>query len=638
MQAIDTEIVVRSREELLYLLAEASEIEHNLMCCYLFASFGLKTQADGIGDAEAERIGGWGRAIVAVAIEEMTHLALVANLTTAIGGTPHFGRPNFPVAAGYHPSRVIVELKRFDRATLDHFIYLERPEGVSLPDGAGFVGSVDPTYRRTTPGGTLMPSAQDYLTVGHLYRGIRDGLLALEAKLGSGSLFIGAPAIQVGPELANLPGLIKITDLASALRALDTIVEQGEGSPADTAHSHYRRFMAIRDEYLECVARDPAFDPSRPVAPNPVMRRPPHPEGKTYIDHPKTAPVMDLANAVYNAMLRALAQGFIEADERRKRLFLSAAIDAMFALRPIAEHLTRLPACASGSELTAGISFAMVRDIAAWPSGAAPEKIVAERFHELSSGAAAVLGAEPLTAQVGAQVGAGLAAIARRLAGDPTGSPAVPAIETAEGRDLVIEFETKRCIHARYCVLQQPGVFKANVVGPWIAPDDATSTEGLVAVALNCPSGAIRFRRKDGGPDETAPPVNLIQVRENGPLAVRAAIVLDGAAAGFRATLCRCGKSGNKPFCDGSHVGVQFAASGEPATADGSPLAVRDGPLDIRPQKNGPLAVHGNAEVISGTGRTIRKGVDLMLCRCGGSGSKPYCDGTHARIGFMSGP
>ena len=89
----------------------------------------------------------------------------------------------------------------------------------------------------------------------------------------------------------------------------------------------------------------------------------------------------------------------------------------------------------------------------------------------------------------------------------------------------MIAFEAKRCIHARFCVLQQPGVFKANVVGPWIAPDDATTTAGLVATAENCPSGAIQYRRKDGGPEEAPPPVNLIQVRENGPLAFRGALV-----------------------------------------------------------------------------------------------------------------
>ena len=131
-------IHVDSREDLIYLLAEAAEIEHNLMCCYLFAAFSLKDESDGLEAAQAAELRSWRRAIVDVAIEEMSHLTLVANLTLAIGGSPHFGRPNFPVASGYHPSGVILELHRLDRATLDHFIYLERPEGVEAPDGAAF--------------------------------------------------------------------------------------------------------------------------------------------------------------------------------------------------------------------------------------------------------------------------------------------------------------------------------------------------------------------------------------------------------------------------------------------------------------------------------------------------------------------
>lgn len=217
----------------------------------------------------------------------------------------------------------------------------------------------------------------------------------------------------------------------------------------------------------------------------------------------------------------------------------------------------------------------------------------------------------------------------------PAAESRSPAIEVAEGRDVTIAFEAKRCIHARFCVLQQPGAFKANAVGPWIAPDDATTTEGLVATAQNCPSGAIRYRRRDGGPEETAPPVNLIQVRENGPLAFRGALSIDGEAIGYRATLCRCGQSQNKPFCDGSHKSAGFAATGEPGDGDVTPLAARDGPAAIRPQPNGPLAVSGNLEVLSGTGRTIRKATDLRLCRCGASGAKPYCDGSHARVGFQ---
>jgi len=620
-------ITVRNREDLLYLLAEAAEIEHNLMCCYLFAAFGLKTAADGLDEATAAEVAGWRRTIIAVAVDEMTHLALVANITAALGGTPHLGRPNFPVAAGYHPSGVVVQLAPFDRATLDHFIYLERPEGVSLPDGEGFVGA---SYHREMPDAFLMPSAQDYLTVGHLYRGIDVALVGLAARLGEAALFIGDPALQLTPGLAALNGLVEVRDLASARQAVATIVEQGEGSEAGHDASHYNRFLAVRDAYAARLAADSAFVPSRPVVRNPLMRKPVDPTGKTYVDHPGTAPVMDLANAIYTAMLRALAQGFAEADPGRKRRAIDAAIEGMYALVPVAEHLTRLPACHAEDGRTAGMSFAMLRDVAPLPAGDPAMALLAERFSEMAARAGAIL-----PEAMAASVSATLAGLADKLAGRVAAAPAA-AIETAEGRDITIRFETKRCIHARHCVLQQPGVFKANVVGEWIAPDDATTTEGLVATSQNCPSGAIQYSRKDGGPEEAPPPVNLVQLREDGPLAIRAAIELAGQAIGMRATLCRCGASKNKPFCDSSHKEIAFHATGEPATGDTTALAARDGTLAIRPQKNGPLAMSGNIEVLSGTGRTIAKTESAMFCRCGQSRNKPFCDGSHQAAGFIA--
>jgi CDGSH-type Zn-finger protein len=65
-------------------------------------------------------------------------------------------------------------------------------------------------------------------------------------------------------------------------------------------------------------------------------------------------------------------------------------------------------------------------------------------------------------------------------------------------------------------------------------------------------------------------------------------------------------------------------------------LEVRDGPLEIDPQVDGPLRVRGNLEITSGTGRVVARVTQAKLCRCGGSSNKPFCDGTHARIGFTS--
>lgn len=206
-------------------------------------------------------------------------------------------------------------------------------------------------------------------------------------------------------------------------------------------------------------------------------------------------------------------------------------------------------------------------------------------------------------------------------------------IEVAKGDAVTIRFDGKRCIHARQCVLGLPKVFKANTPGEWIFPDEA-SAEALAIVAHACPSGAIAYERHDGGAQESAPEVNVAAVRENGPVAFRAPISIRGTFVGYRATLCRCGASANKPFCDGSHNAAGFTASGEPATAPSEPLAVRNGPLAVEPQLDGPLKVTGNLEITSGTGRTIARVTETWLCRCGGSANKPYCDGTHRKIGF----
>src|SRR5260221_6327804 len=127
--------------------------------------------------------------------------------------------------------------------------------------------------------------------------------------------------------------------------------------------------------------------------------------------------------------------------------------------------------------------------------------------------------------------------------------------DVIRGKQAVIRFDSKKCVHSRHCVLDRPDVFVPNVAGEWIHPDRATAEE-VAELAHNCPSGAIQYERLDGGPAERAPRVNQVKVRENGPLAFHAALKIQGgpAAAGsasFRATLCRCGASNNKPYCDG---------------------------------------------------------------------------------------
>ena len=136
--------------------------------------------------------------------------------------------------------------------------------------------------------------------------------------------------------------------------------------------------------------------------------------------------------------------------------------------------------------------------------------------------------------------------------------------------------------------------------------------------------------------DEMPPAVNVVRVCENGPLDVQADLAIEGQERRHRATLCRCGASQRKPFCDGSHKTAAFVATGEPDTQDSVALAVRDGPLAVTPIRNGPLMLKGALEIVSGTGRTVTRGTEAFLCRCGASAKTPFCDGTHKRIAFTA--
>jgi CDGSH-type Zn-finger protein/uncharacterized Fe-S cluster protein YjdI len=210
-------------------------------------------------------------------------------------------------------------------------------------------------------------------------------------------------------------------------------------------------------------------------------------------------------------------------------------------------------------------------------------------------------------------------------------------MEVVRGRDVTVTFDGKRCVHSRNCVLGHPEVFVPNVKGEWIFPD-AAPAETVMHIGFNCPSGAIRVARNDGaGTSEVAPVVNTVRLRENGPLALEAPmLVRGGPGESVRATLCRCGASKHKPYCDGSHAEAGFVASGEAEPKASEPLAVRDGMVEVQPQKDGPLKIAGNLEIVSGTGKTLNRVTQTFLCRCGQSKNKPYCDGSHKAAGFAA--
>ena len=198
------------------------------------------------------------------------------------------------------------------------------------------------------------------------------------------------------------------------------------------------------------------------------------------------------------------------------------------------------------------------------------------------------------------------------------------------GQKVSVVNDGKRCIHSRYCVLNLSSVFVPNVEGPWIKPD-AAPHETVIAVVEKCPSGALRH---EGSVAEQPPTVNTVRIWENGPLAFHGALDILGDTSSFRATLCRCGLSKRKPFCDHSHAEGNFIATGEPPAKDTPALAVRDGKLKVTPGKDGPLQVEGNLEICGASGRTVSRETKTWLCRCGHSANKPFCDGAHRKAGF----
>jgi len=140
-------------------------------------------------------------------------------------------------------------------------------------------------------------------------------------------------------------------------------------------------------------------------------------------------------------------------------------------------------------------------------------------------------------------------------------APASPAKrDTYRGKSITIHDDRAICAHSARCTDELAAVFQYGSE-PWIDPDGA-SAQAVIEAIRKCPSGALSYSidgleaaplKRDAG----------ITVMKDGPYAVVGAMTLTGQESGAMAssecyTLCRCGASKNKPFCDGSHWAVEF--------------------------------------------------------------------------------
>lgn len=210
---------------------------------------------------------------------------------------------------------------------------------------------------------------------------------------------------------------------------------------------------------------------------------------------------------------------------------------------------------------------------------------------------------------------------------------------TYDGDDLTVTYDLTRCIHAAECVRGLPEVFDPDRK-PWVNPD-AASADAVAEVIHRCPTGALHYTRHDGGATEPVPAENTVRAVKGGPLYVRGDIVLMEAEGGklledTRVALCRCGASQHKPFCDNSHQDRDWDDAGALGTSnlsEGANGADR-GALRIVLAEDGPLLLQGPAIIVSDDEAEAVHGTKAALCRCGGSQNKPFCDGTHRKVGF----
>lgn len=648
---------VTTREELVYLLSRAAEIEHAVSCIYLFAAHSLKSQLSegGLTSSQLSMVLGWKRRLSQVSREEMLHLAQVANLLTAIGGAPHFTRTNFPIPAKSISFGMKLALEPFSLSTIERFVGYEVPEpGILDPK---LQAEMDALVARIVERGDASPTSNykeapllgiepfdvDFSTQGEFYRKIESGFKTIPEE----ELFIGPLAAQANARLLDFEELlVPVKDRESACAAIEMIIEQGEAPSTAHPDAHFMVFDTIRREYekavLEAEASGVVFDPVRKVISNPMTRFYGDATGGALITDPLTHEVADIFNVAYETMLLMLLRLFAHTDETESELDKLASGTLLLmtsVLRPLGEALTKLPVGPEHPAFSAGPGFGYTRDIQLLPHKRSAWVVFGERLHTLAKAGTqlivsnrdglldvveAVAALQELSERfapqderwsaeteegefraIEAEKGVALEPIVngpylatntkiltnskgKKLLTHPSmalcrcgesenkpfcdGTHARIDFSTEKSPDcttdgvtdfigthITVHYNRLQCASAERCSERLAAVFRKGEK-PWIQPDRA-SPEEIMNVIGHCPSGALRytFKNEVGPASSQRARINII---ENGPYEVTGIkLHVDEwceAADHNTYTLCRCGASKNKPFCDGSHWAIGF--------------------------------------------------------------------------------
>jgi CDGSH-type Zn-finger protein/truncated hemoglobin YjbI len=653
--------VIEHREALIYMLCEAAELEHGIMCQYLFAAFSLKQHEDeGLSNGELDAVNRWRRAISHVASEEMLHLALVHNLLSAIGAAPHFGRPNLPAPAHHYPAGVNLTLVPFGEQALRHFMFLERPEGMALQGADG----IDAPVHEAVPlmaERDIVPQLQDFATVGHLYRSIEQGLAHLAEKFGEQNLFVGPPRAQASTEHFRWPELVAVTDLATAQQAVDTILEQGEGARGHWEQAHFGQFVQILDEYREMLAANPRFDPVRPVM-FATVRRCEHDATVPRIGERVTSRCGDLFNVSYEILLQMMERYFAHTEETDAQLatLADATISLMLGvLKPLGNLITTQPVGPDYPGKTAGPSFELFyENDYLMPHREAAWALLEERVREAANfcGLVQEISSERVTGEL-LSVQSALSDVADSLASHfaewgatsrfstPTHAPAGPnedAVKAMSARAASLARAVSASNGTTAGTQRLVSLFTAANAAVDEAGDRDTAGR-LVESVLRPLAQAVTGKRLRGSAKAGRPTkIRDAPKSKTGGLALEERLwALAQTATTERARWT--GDSGQQALLMEATAALQdLALRSSPADGPGgrdARLAVLRGlqadcEREIRCAQNGPYLVTNAERIRNWLGEEIPASPQMALCRCGQSAIKPVCDGACTSSGF----
>jgi len=662
LAAPEAPFVIEHREALIYMLCEAAELEHGIMCQYLYAAFSLKQSTDeGLSAEEAEAVQRWRKTISHVATQEMLHLSLVQNLLSAIGCAPHLSRANFPHPASSYPPGVHLTLLPFGEQALKHFMFLERPETYDLDDAEGMAA-----FGRARPAmqpGEIVARGQDFATVGHLYRSIEQGIAHLADKLGEQWLFIGPPRAQATHQYFVWPELVAVTDVASAQRAIDEILEQGEGPRGDWKDAHFGQFVEILDEYTQLREANQAFDPVRPVVTvnvRPAVRETDVP----LVTDPLTRQVMDLFNVAYEILLLMLQRFFVHTEETDAQLkaLADATVALMYqAIKPLGDLVTTLPAGPEYPHRTAGPSFELFYESDyVLPHREAAWILLTQRIRQAAAFCEPGIPCAPQVADDLEAVKASLTGIAEALEAHMPSRDVRPAAPTPAQAEVLPgllsraadfyrttggftghsdEFlshlgDAARSAYQAVLAHQDDPRIVARLVDSVLRPlteavSDVSTAHGIAPVA---PLPADSTAPARGAATELAPAPHIT------PASSAPDVLWDAAhhVTRLRAAYANYAPPGLLEAAAALQLlAYDQASPGERARRI---AALEDLQRGLRPvvvtAKNGPYLVTNVPVLRTPLGERLTVPPQVALCRCGASAMKPFCDGTHATSGF----